>query len=166
MEWPCILETICFSSHCCMQPAWNGCRLGSCTWLLELHSQVYTSRCGTQACVWLPGTKKKSHTHSHVVCHKTYYKKSLPKRYWMAPNITRAALNSGGCAICYLEHLAKQKTAIVPTLKWAYCSCCAQVQCFVTETKPPQSDLLRSKLKHLHPIRNTGLFARYTCLNW
>ena len=48
-------------------------------------------------------------TYTLRVRHKIYNNKSLPERHWNAATILRAALNSGWSAICYLEHLAKQK---------------------------------------------------------
>lgn len=111
-------------------------------------------------------TNKATRTYTLRVRHKIYNNKSLPKRHWSAPTISRAALNSGWSAICYLEHLAKQKWLQPKHLKGLIAHVAHKFSA-VWLKQTITVKLARQQTENtLIQFETQAYLLKYKCLNW
>ena len=105
-------------------------------------------------------------TYTLRVRHKIYNNESLPERHWNAATILRAALNSGWSAICYLEHLAKQKRLQPKHLKGLIAHVAHKFSA-VWLKQTIAFKLARQQTENtLIQFETRAYLLKYKCLNW
>lgn len=121
-------------------------------------------------------TPRHTHTHTHTsrltqtytfrARHKIYNNKSLPKRHWNAQTISQAALNSGWSAICYLEHLAKQKRLQPKHLKGLIAHVAHKFRAVWLKHTVAFKLARQQNENTLIQLETQAYLLKYKCLNW